>query len=89
MIAAFFSIVATSVQVPTDLPIDGADILSQGLQGLSAIPGMAAMASGLPQELMSAVQKAVEEKKDKESVMLELKAMREAMIKQTGIYYKL
>lgn len=75
---------SASVQVPTDIPLDGADILSQGLQGLSAIPGMAAMASGLPQELMSVVQKAVEEKKDKESVMLELKAMREAMIKQTG-----
>ena len=65
-------------------------MLSQGLQSLQAIPGMAAAGSsqgmsGLPQELMSILQKAMEEKKDKETVMLELMAMKEAMVKQTGI----
>lgn len=79
----------STVQVPSDLQIDGADTLSQALHALPAIPGMAAMSSGqgmsgLPQELMSVLQKAVEEKKDKETVMMELKAMREAMMKQTG-----
>ena len=40
--------------------------------------------SGAPQELIDLLQKAVEEKKDKETVMVELKAVREAMMKHTG-----
>ena len=82
---------ATNVQVASDVPLDGSDILTQGLQNLHAIPGMAAAGSSqgmpvLPQELMLILQKAMEENKDKETVMLELKAMKEAMIKQTGMW---
>ena len=40
--------------------------------------------SGAPQELIELLQKAVEEKKDKETVMVELKAVREAMMKHAG-----
>ena len=80
---------AASTREPSDLHIDGSDILAQGLQGLQAIPDLAAMlpgqgVSGAPQELIDLLQKAVEEKKDKETVMVELKAVREAMIKHTG-----
>ena len=86
---------ANGVRQPSELP-DGADIMSQyGLHSLP-IPSIAAMAaaqgiSGPPQELLSILHKAVEEKKDKETVMLELNAMKEAMMKHAGtgesLYY--